>query len=227
MVDKKKDPKIEELLQVGAHFGYASQRRHPSVAKYILGSKNKVEIFDLEKTVLELEEVKKVIAEAAEKKKRILFASSKGEAREIIRKAAESIDMPYVAGRWIGGTITNFDQIKKQVEKLVTLSEQKEKGELGKYTKKERLMIDRDIERLQEMFSGIVGMNKTPDLLFVVDPKQEKTAVSEAVQKGIPVIALSNSDCDISIIDYPIPANDSARASIEYILKDLVSAYKN
>lgn len=227
MVDKKKDPKIEELLEVGAHFGYASARRHPSTKKYILGSKNKVEIFDLEKTVEKLEEAKTYIAELAGGKKTILFISSKGETRDIVRNVAESVDMPYVAGRWIGGTITNFEQIRKQVEKLTTLKDQKEKGELGKYTKKERLMIDRDIERLEEMFSGIVGMNKVPDAVLIIDPKQEKTAISEAMQKEIPIIALANSDCNISDINYPVPANDSARASIEYIVKDLISAYKS
>lgn len=216
---------VEELMGLGAHFGYASARRHPSTKKYILGSKNKVEIFDLEKTAEKLAEAQEAVKEMGASGKTILFVSSKGEARSIVKQAAESIDMPYVAGRWIGGTITNFEQIRKRVVKLVDLMDQKEKGQLGKYTKKERLMIDREIERLNSMFEGIVSMAKTPDAIFVVDSKQEKIAVDEARQKGIPVIAIASSDCDLSLVDYAVPANDSSQKSIDFITKKLVEAY--
>jgi len=223
----KKDGIVEELMNVGAHFGYASSRRHPSVKNYILGSKNKVEIFDLEKTAQKLAEAEKAMESFGAVGKTILFATSKGEAREIVKKAAESIAMPYVVGRWIGGTITNFEQIRKRVQKLIDLTDQKEKGQLGKYTKKERLMIDRDIEKLTAMFDGIVDMTKIPDALFVIDSKQENTAVLEANQKHIPVFALASSDCDLSLVAHAVPANDSAQKSIEFITKRLVSAYLN
>lgn len=217
---------VEELMGLGAHFGYASARRHPSTKKYILGSKNKIEIFDLEKTATKLAEAEAFMKDLGASGKTVLFVSSKGEARGIVKKEAESIEMPYVNGRWIGGTITNFEQIRKRVVKLIDLTDQKEKGQLGKYTKKERLMIDREIEKLTLMFGGIVSMAKHPDAVFVVDSKQEKIAVEEARQKGIPVIAISSSDCDLSLVDYAIPANDSAQKSIDFITKKLVEAYQ-
>lgn len=224
--DKKADGIVDELMNVGAHFGYASARRHPSVKNFILGAKNKVEIFNLEKTAEKLTAAEEAMKEYGKGSKTILFVSSKGEARDIVKSAAENLDMPYVAGRWIGGTITNFEQIRKRVDTFVDLTEQKEKGELGKYTKKERLMIDRDLEKLNQMFSGIVTMKKLPDVLFVIDPKQEHNAVAEATQKGIPVVALASSDCDISEVAHAVPANDSARKSIEFITKKLVAAYE-
>lgn len=217
---------VAELMNVGAHFGYASARRHPSVKKFILGSKNKVEIFDLEKTATKLAEAEKAMQDLGASGKTVLFVTSKGEARDIIKHAAESIDMPHVAGRWIGGVITNFEQIRKRTQKLIDLTEQKEKGQLGKYTKKERLMIDREIDKLEEMFGGIVSMAKLPDAIFVVDSRQEDIAVQEANQKDIPVFALASSDCDLSLVQHPIPANDSARNTIEFVTKKLVTAYE-
>lgn len=217
---------VKELMDVGAHFGYASARRHPSVKNFILGSKNKVEIFDLEKTATKLAEAEKAMQDLGSAGKTILFVTSKGEAREVIKNAAESIDMPHVAGRWIGGTITNFEQIRKRVQKLIDLMDQREKGQLGKYTKKERLMIDRDIEKLTEMFGGIISLAKVPDAVFVVDSKQEDIAVQEANQKAIPVFALASSDCDLSLVAHPVPANDSARKTIEFVTKKLVAAYE-
>ena len=217
---------VEELMSVGAHFGYASARRHPSTKKYILGSKNKVEIFNLDKTAEKLSEAEKAMEILGLEGKTVLFVTSKGEARSIIQNAAESIGMPFVAGRWIGGTITNFEQIRKRVQKLIDLLDQKERGQLGKYTKKERLMIDREIEKLTGMFEGILPMAKLPDALFVIDSKQEDIAVTEAVQKQIPVFALASSDCDLSVIDHVVPANDSAQKSIEFVTKKLVTAYQ-
>lgn len=217
---------VKELMDVGAHFGYASARRHPSVKNFILGSKNKVEIFDLEKTATKLAEAEAAIQELGAENKVVLFVTSKGEAREVIKTAAEATEMPYVAGRWIGGTITNFEQIRKRVQKLIDLTDQKDKGQLGKYTKKERLMIDREIERLSEMFGGILSMTKTPDAVFVIDSKQEDIAVQEANQKGIPVFALASSDCDLSLVQHPIPANDSAQKTIDLVTKKLVAAYQ-
>ena len=167
------------------------------------------------------------IAKLASEKKTILFVASKSEAKEILKSGAESLDMPYVSGRWIGGTITNFEQIKKRVARLDELTSKKEKGELGKYTKKERLLFDREIEKLTVFFGGIRKMSKLPDALFVIDPKKEQIAVTEAVDNHIPVIALSGTDCDISKVNFAIPANDSSRSSIEYFVNKVVEAYKN
>ena len=159
--------------------------------------------------------------------RQILFVGGKNEARDLIKKAAVSIDMPYVAGRWIGGTFTNFSEIKKRISKLEELTKQREKGELSKYTKKERLVIDRNIANLERFFSGLLLMKEMPKAVFAIDPKNEAIAVTEAKKMGIPVIALAGSDCDIKNIDYPIAANDSSISSISFFVDEIVKAYGN
>jgi len=217
---------VNSMFEAGAHFGYAKSKRHPSTAPYIFGLKNRVEIFDLEKVSVSLEKAEEFVKKLASEGKQILFVTSKREAISIIKDAAMSIDQPYVAGRFIGGTLTNFDQIQKRTSRLETLLEQKEKGLLGKYTKKERLLIDREIEKLQERFGGIVSMKRKPAALFVVDSNHEDIAVKEAINQNIPIISLSSSDCNISDIKYPITANDSSVASITYFSKKITEAYK-
>lgn len=220
------NPRFEELFRVGAHFAYSKSRRHPTSSKYIFGSKARVEIFDLEKTNEQLEKAKDFVHSLGQARKQILFVSGKNEAKQAIQKGAEAIHQPYVSGRFIGGALTNFSEIKKRVSKLEGLLLEKERGELVKYTKKERLLIDREIVTLEEKFGGIVSMKSLPGAVFVIDSKREHIVVAEARQLNIPVIALSNSDCDLSEVDYPIPGNDSARASIEFFVHDIVSAYK-
>jgi len=217
---------IDNLFSVGAHFGFAKSRRHPSAKPFIFGVKNKVEIFDLEKTEASLAKALDFVKELGKKKAAILFVSGKNEAKAAIEQGAEAINQPYVSGRWIGGTLTNFSEIKKRVAKMENLALQKEKGELAKYTKKERLLIDRDVEKMRKMFFGIVSMKNMPAALFIVDTRQEDTAVREAHTMNIPIISLCGSDCDLSESTYPIPANDSARASIEFFVNKVVEAYK-
>lgn len=223
---KISDKTIDEMFKVGAHFGYSKSRRHPTTSPFIFGIKNRVEIFDLTKTSDLLKNALDFISSLAKEGKQILFIGGKKEAQELIKKAANSIDMPYVAGRWIGGTFTNFAEIKKRISKLEDLTKQKEKGELSKYTKKERLVIDRDIANLERFFSGLLLMKDMPKAVFVIDPKKEIIAITEADKMGIPVIALAGSDCDIKGISYPIVANDSTVSSISFFLDEIVEAYK-
>lgn len=219
------NPMIDSMFKAGAHFGFSKTRRHPSVTPYIFGVKNKVEIFDLEKTSELLEKAKAFVVSLAKENKVILFVGGKSEARNAVKNGALSINMPFVDGRWIGGTLTNFAQMRKRVEKLERLTTEKERGELVKYTKKERLLIDREIANLERFFSGVVSMKELPKALFVVDPKKEKTAVSEAHDMGIPVIAIAGSDCNIKNIDYPIVGNDSSQTSIQYLTQEITKAY--
>lgn len=214
------------MFAVGAHFGYSKTRRHSSIAPYIFGVKNRVEIIDLEKTDDLLARALVFVADLAKENKQVLFVGGKNEARNALRMAAESIGMPFVDGRWIGGTLTNFAEIKKRLNKLEDLTKQKEKGELTKYTKKERLMIDREIANLDRFFSGILPMKDLPKALIVVDPKKEIIAVTEALRMNIPIIALSGTDCDISDIKYPIVANDSSVSSITFFVNELAKAYQ-
>ena len=217
---------IEGLFSVGAHFGFIKSRRHPSAKPFIYGVKNRVEIFDLEKTSESLHRALEFIETLGSKNATILFVSGKNEAKLAIIKTAAELTQPYVAGRFIGGSITNFSEIRKRVERLESLTDQKEKGELSKYTKKERLLIDREIERLKEFFSGLSLMKSLPQAMFVVDAKHESTAVKEAKKKNIPVIALCGTDNDLAEVQYPIPGNDASKGSIEFFLQKIVDAYK-
>jgi small subunit ribosomal protein S2 len=210
---------IEKLFSVGAHFGFNKSRRHPSTSNFIFGSKNKVDIFDLEKTDQNLQKALEYVSSLASTNSTILFIGGKHEAQRAIKSAAEIAGLPYVAGRWIGGTLTNFGEIRKRVDTMLSLMSQKSKGELEKYTKKERLLIDRDIEKLEKMFWGIKDMSTLPKAVFIVDPRFESSAMNEAKSLNIPVIALCSSDNNINSIDYPIVANDSSANSIIFIHK--------
>ena len=221
------NPRIDNMFKAGAHFGFSKTRRHPTIAPYIFGVKNKVEIFDLEKTEVLLEKAKAFVSSLAKEGKTILFVGGKSEARNAVKSGALSLNMPYVDGRWIGGTLTNFMQIRKRVEKLERLTSEKEKGELAKYTKKERLLIDREIANLERFFSGIVSMKDLPKAVFIIDPKKEKSAVKEAQDMGIPVIALAGSDCNIKGLDFPIVGNDSSQTSVQFFVQEISKAYSS
>lgn len=228
MTEEKKlnNERIDEMFKVGAHFGYSKTRRHASTAPYIFGVKNKVEIIDLEKTEDLLAKALSFIVTLAKEGKQVLFVGGKNEARNALKMAAESINMPFVDGRWIGGTLTNFPEIKKRLMKLEDLVKQKERGELVKYTKKERLMIDREIANLERFFSGISSLKDLPKALVVVDSKKEVIAVNEAKKMNIPVIALCGTDTDITNINYPIVANDSSVSSITFFVNEIAKAYE-
>ncbi|MBA3732929.1 30S ribosomal protein S2 [Patescibacteria group bacterium] len=217
---------VDALFSVGAHFGFVKSRRHPSTKPFIFGVKNKIEIFDLEKTKDSLKRALDFVESLGETGSKILFVSGKNEARAAITAVAEGINMPYVAGRFIGGSLTNFPEIRKRVEKLETLVSQREKGELVKYTKKERLLIDREIDKLREFFFGLSVMKNLPKAIFVVDSKKEFIAVKEAQKMGIPVISLSGTDNNLNEVEFPIPGNDASRTSIEYFLQKVAEAYK-
>lgn len=222
----KNEGLITTMFAAGAHFGYSRSRRHPSVKPFIFGVKNGVEILDLEKTSVELENAKEFVKSLAKTGKQILFVGTKNEAKKAIEDGALSIDMPFVGERWVGGVLTNFPEIKKRVALLEDLRAKRENGELAVYTKKERSLIDKDIERLEKNFSGIVSMKEPPVALFIIDPKKESIALKEAQFLGIPVIALANSDCNLKEVEYPIPGNDSSLSSISFFVGQIVEAFK-
>jgi len=221
-----KNSVIDALFSAGAHFGFVKSRRHPSVKPFILGAKNNVEIFDLEKTSKELGKILAFVKDKGKEGALGLWVGGKSEAREAVERSGKELEMPYVAGRWIGGTLSNFPEIKKRIAKLEELTRQRESGELGKYTKKERLLIDRDIAKLTIYFGGLHQLKTLPKFLVVIDPKKEHLAVEEARKMRIPTVALASSDSNLYKLDYAIPANDSSRQSISFILKEIVNAYK-
>lgn len=220
------DPLIDALFSAGAHFGYRRSRRHPNAAPFIFGAKGTVEIFDLEKTKIALAAAEDFVSALAKAGKTILFVGGKKEAADAVATGASALGMPFVASRWIGGTLTNFGQIRGRVDRMLDLIQKRDKGELAKYTKKERLLIDRDIARLDELFKGLVPLVALPAALFVIDPRAEETAVREAKKQKIFVVALANSDCDMNAVAYPIPGNDAARASVAFFVERIVKAYE-
>lgn len=225
-MSKVNEALVSEMHQAGAHIGYSKTRRHPSTRDYIFTSRQKKDIIDLEKTAPQLEAAMKFIKDLKDAGKQILFVGTKPEAKRMVREAAEFIDMPVVEERWIGGTLTNAREIRRRVERLIDLSDKAEKGELVFQTKKEKLMLEREIERLEKKFGGLKNLVKAPAALFVIDSRKEHIAVEEARQTNIPVVALANTDCDISNVTYPIVANDTSVSSIEFFIKKATDQLK-
>jgi len=218
--------KIEEMFARGAHYGYSKSRRHPSTSAYIFATKNGVDIINIEKTYELFEKAMEQIAKYAASGKTVLFVGTKAEARQQIIETALALNMPYVSERWVGGSLTNFPEIKKRITKLLDLRDQKEKGGLDKYTKKERLLIDREMDDMTKNFQGLTGITKTPDVMIVIDPKKEHIAVTEAHKMNLPVIALLNTDCNIKQVEIPIIGNDASVSSISFFLEEVKSAYR-
>lgn len=218
---------LERMFTAGVHYGLSKARRHPSNVPYLFGQKQRIDIFDLEKTSVLLERAKEFARLLGREGKHILFLGGKPESQNIVKQAAIRVGAPYCIGRWIGGSFTNLPEITKRVSRLTQLIEDKKTGALEKYTKFERLQIDREIEKLEGMYAGLVTLaGKLPHALFVVDPKREAIAVKEAKQLGIPVIALANSDCDSTDIEYAVPANDTSLKSISFIVEQIAQAYE-
>ncbi len=216
---------IEEMFAKGTHYGYSKSRRHPSTTPYIFATKNGVDIINTEKTNALFEKAMEKVTALAAAGKSILFVGTKAEARQQVIETALALNMPYVSERWVGGALTNFPEIKKRIIKLLDLRDQKEKGGLDKYTKKERLLIDREMDDMTKNFQGLTGITRTPDAVFVVDPKKEHIAVTEAHKMNLPVIALMNTDCNMKKADFPIVANDASISSISFFLNQIKNAY--
>jgi len=217
---------MERLFSVGAHFGFTKSRRHPTATPFIFGSKQGTDIIDLEKTTVSLEKAKEIISEAGKAGKTVLFVGTKEEVVVTVKAHAESIEMPYVVNRWVGGMLTNFSEIKKRIQRLGDLVAQGESGELErKYTKKERVIIGRELAKLTSNFLGIQKMDRIPSALVIVDPRHDAIAVREARELNIPIIGITSSDTNLRLIDYPIVANDALQASVALLLTELTQAY--
>lgn len=230
MVKKAKESQflvpLKDLLEAGCHFGHQSRRWHPKMALYIWQARDGVHIFDLAKTREKLAEACQAVKELVSKEGRVVFVGTKRQAQAIVKEEAEKKGVPYVVNRWLGGLITNWGQVSKSIEKLLEMKEKKEKGEYEKYTKKENVLIDREIARLERFFGGLTSLKKIPDAIFVVDVKKEKAAVKEAQIKGVKIFAIVDSNTDPSGIDYVIPANDDAMRSIKLIVEKFAEAVR-
>ena len=218
---------VDALFKVGAHFGYSRSRRHATMKGLVYGSKNKTDILDLTKTAPILEDTLTFVRGLGAHGKTVLFVGGKPEMQGLVKEAAEELRMPYVAGRWLGGTMTNWEEIKKRIKRMQELVADRDSGTLAKkYTKKERVLLDREIAELEMNFSGIASLEKRPDALVVVDTRRESIPVAEAKKVGVPVIGIMNSDCDLSEVMYPIVGNDANRESVKFFLNQIVEAYR-
>jgi len=210
---------LEELLNSGAHFGHQTKRWNPKMAEYLYGSDNGVHIFDLTKTKAKLEEALEFVSNSVREGKTVLLLGTKKQIKEKVAEVATELEIPYVNERWLGGTISNFRQMQKSLKKMEEMQENVTSGFYNKYTKKERLLIDREITRLERFFGGIKNLKAVPDVLFVIDTKREAGAVYEANAKKVKVVGIVDSNSDPDLVDYPIPMNDDASKALEYILK--------
>ena len=217
---------IGELFDAGAHVGYSKTRRHPKMREFIFGTRNNIEVFDLGKTLTNLKTAEEFLKSLGKESKAVLWVGSKPPASRFIREAAKKTGMPYVAERWLGGTLTNFKIFEGRLAHLAKLEAEEKSGEFEKYSKKEKLLKLIEIRKLGRMFEGLKNVKSLPQALVIVDPGEEKTALSEARRKNIPVVALLNVDCDPQNIKYAIPANDNSSAVISLILNRLAAAYE-
>jgi len=212
-------PTLLDLFKAGVHFGHQSSRWYPKMEPFIYAQKNGIHVINLEKTLVQMEKahefIKKIVANGGS----IMFLSTKKQAQPIIKKYAQETAMPYISERWIGGCFTNFQEISKLIRRYNTLRSQRDTGELNKYTKKERLLLNQEIEKLEKIISGVSDMKKIPDAVFMIDLKKEKTAVLEAHKKSIPIIAVCDTNTNPEKINYPIPGNDDGIKSIELLTK--------
>jgi small subunit ribosomal protein S2 len=216
-------PSIEQMLKAGMHFGHRTSRWHPKMAPYIFTSRHGVHI-DLVKSRKMLENALDFMKKFAAEGKVILFVGTKMQVKKSIQKLADDTGMPYVKEKWMGGCLTNFLVIKKMIKKYKDLVYDKQTGRLERYTKKERLNMDREISKLDLKVGGLVNLNRLPDAIFVWDVKKEKTAVMEAVKKNIPIIAVCDTNANPTDINYPIPSNDDATKTIKLLVNTISEA---
>ena len=220
-----KEKLIEHLFHLGAHLGHKSNRVHPRAKKYIHSIQNGVSIIDLEKTVACLNEAKKFISQAAKRQDKLLTVATKKIVAAKVAEICQKNDVLYITLKWPAGLLTNFDSICQNIKKLQQLKEEKEKGLWDKLVKHERLKLEKRLRKIEKFYQGIIGLDKLPDILFVVDIKKEKNAVEEARKLNIPIIAITDTNVNPDIVDYPIPANDDLIESVEFLVREIIECY--
>ena len=214
-------PTLEQLLAAGVHFGHQTRRWNPKMRRFIFAERNGIHIIDLHKTLRQIELAQKLVRDVVMRGENVLFVCTKQQLAGLVREQAERSGAMYITERWLGGLLTNFATVKKQLRRLKELAGGVETGDFENYTKKEQLMLSREREKLMKYFSGIGNMTRVPGLLIVVDSKKERIAVSEANKLGIPIVAIVDTNADPDVITVPIAGNDDAIRSVELIAKSL------
>ncbi|MDP2671141.1 MAG: 30S ribosomal protein S2 [bacterium] len=219
-----KTPSMKELLEAGAHFGHQTRRWNPKMGNYIFGARAGVHILDLEKTEEKLKEAAEFVRETVEKGGSVVFLATKKQAQEIVKTEAERVGAMFLVERWLGGLFTNFEAVKKTIEKIPQLEENLKPE--SKFTKKEQLLISRELAKLNRNIGGIKNLEKLPEILFVVDAKKEDNAIKEARKTGVKVVSIVDTNADPTSVDFPIPANDDAIKSISLVVKTIADAFE-
>lgn len=215
---------FEELLQAGVHFGHLKRKWNPKMAPYIFMERNNIHIIDLHKTVAKLEEASAALAQIAKSGKKIMFVATKKQAKDIVAEKAEKVNMPYVTERWPGGMLTNFVTIRKAVRKMAAIDKMNEDGTMAVLSKRERLQISRQREKLEKNLGSIANLTRLPAAIFVVDIKKEHIAIAEAKKLGIPTFAIVDTNSDPTSVDFAIPGNDDAARSIDKLMEVVTEA---
>lgn len=222
-----KMPTLEEMLKAGVHFGHQKSKWHPKMKPFIFTEKNGVHVINLEETQKQLELALQYVKETVSAGGTVLFVGTKKQAQQIVKDSAIACGSPFIVSRWLGGTLTNSSSVLGLAKKLRKFKEEVASGEVTKYTKKEQLNITREIVRLDEVVGGIEKLERIPDVIFIVDIKNEKTAVQEALRRGVPVIAICDTNVNPELVTLPIPANDDATNSIKLIVELMAAAVKD
>jgi small subunit ribosomal protein S2 len=215
---------MKQLLEAGVHFGHQTRRWNPKMEKYIFTERNGIYIIDLQKTVKKVEEAYNFIRDVAASGGKVLFVGTKKQAQDSVREEAERCGHFYVNQRWLGGTLTNFQTIQKRIDRLRELEKMEEDGTFDVLPKKEVILLRKEKERLEKFLGGIKGMRSLPAALFVIDPRKERIAVSEARKLGIPIVAIVDTNCDPDEIDYVIPGNDDAIRAVKLLTSKMADA---
>ena len=216
---------MKQLLEAGVHFGHQTRRWNPKMERYIFTERNGIYIIDLQKTVKKVEEAYDFIKEVAASGQSILFVGTKKQAQDSVKEEAERSGTFYINQRWLGGTLTNFATIQKRIERLKQLETMEEDGTFEVLPKKEVIILRKEKERLEKFLGGIKEMNELPGALFVIDPRKERIAVSEARKLGIPIVAIVDTNCDPDEVDYVIPGNDDAIRAVKLLTEKMADAY--
>jgi small subunit ribosomal protein S2 len=214
----------QQLLDAGVHFGHLKKKWNPKMLPYIFAEKKGIHIIDLNKTVEGLQESAAALKQMAKAGKKIMFVATKKQAKEIVTECAQRVNMPYVTERWLGGMLTNFNTVRKSVKKMQSIEKMLTDGTLDSITKKERLTLTRDKEKMEKVLGGIANMGRTPAALFMVDIGHEHIALAEAKRLGIATLGMVDTNCDPNKVDFAIPSNDDATKSIAIILNYLTAA---
>jgi small subunit ribosomal protein S2 len=215
---------MKTLLESGVHFGHQTRRWNPKMRPFIFTERNGIHIIDLQQTVRCLDDAVDWVRDLAASGRKILFVGTKKQAQDAIREEASRADMPYVNHRWLGGMLTNFQTIQARIRRLDELEQQKLAGRFEHLPKKEVTRLEDQIERLNRLLGGIRALGRLPDAVFIVDPQREHIVVAEALRLGIPIVAMTDTNCDPTVIDYPIPANDDAIRAIRLITGRIADA---